>query len=264
MGTQNGAGIVGTIDGEWSFQLPGKYAGYFKGNVWVTGTINGVTLGVSDLRFKQNVSELNTESTLKNVLQMQPIEYNLKQMYSETATDSGLVRTNWFNEKSQMFQKKHYGLIAQDLQKLYPDLVYEEDNGYLSVNYTGIIPLLIESIKELKAEIDDLRRDRAMQRAGQNTTDLPASTGGAAALFQNSPNPFSQSTQINYYLPQSVNAANLCIYDLQGKQLKRYALSQRGTGSQTISGSEFSAGIYLYALIADGKEVDVKRMILTE
>ena len=37
-----------------------------------------------------------------------------------------------------------------------------------------------------------------------------------------------------------------------------------GDGSETISGSQFSAGIYLYALIADGKEVDVKRMILTE
>ena len=54
------------------------------------------------------------------------------------------------------------------------------------------------------------------------------------------------------------------IYDLYGKQLKQIHLSQRGNGSQIISGSEFSAGIYLYALIADGKEVDVKRMILTE
>jgi hypothetical protein len=41
-------------------------------------------------------------------------------------------------------------------------------------------------------------------------------------------------------------------------------LSQRGEASQEISGSEFPAGIYLYALIADGQEVDTKRMILTK
>ena len=43
----------------------------------------------------------------------------------------------------------------------------------------------------------------------------------------------------------------------------KFALSERGGGSVSINGSELTAGIYLYALIADGKEVDVKRMILT-
>ena len=47
-------------------------------------------------------------------------------------------------------------------------------------------------------------------------------------------------------------------------QLKRIELTQRGQGSETILGSQFQAGIYLYALIVDGKEVDVKQMILTE
>ena len=46
--------------------------------------------------------------------------------------------------------------------------------------------------------------------------------------------------------------------------MKKPILTISGQGSETISGSQFSAGIYLYALIADGKEVDVKRMILTE
>ena len=97
------------------------------------------------------------------------------------------------------------------------------------------------------------------------TTDIfIAESDQPAALYQNAPNPFSQSTEIKYYLPTSVNTAFLCIYDLNGRQLKQIRLMQRGNGSQLISGSEFSAGIYLYALIADGKEIDVKRMILTE
>ena len=45
--------------------------------------------------------------------------------------------------------------------------------------------------------------------------------------------------------------------------MKKTIQTISGQSSETISGSQFSAGIYLYALIADGQEVDVKRMILT-
>jgi hypothetical protein len=51
---------------------------------------------------------------------------------------------------------------------------------------------------------------------------------------------------------------------LQGKQLKQSVIAQRGYGIETVFASEFAAGIYLYALLADGNQVDVKRMILTE
>ena len=68
------------------------------------------------------------------------------------------------------------------------------------------------------------------------------------------------SVQANI-LPGANNG--LCIYDLQGKQIKQILIARRGEGSQMISGSELTAGMYLYTLIADGNEVDTKRMILT-
>lgn len=266
-GSQNGAGIVGMINGNTYVYIPGIYAGFFDGNVKVIGTINGVTIGDSDIRYKKYILELDKKKSLENILQMSPIEYNLKQTYYETKGDSVKTIKGVYDENSQVFRKKHYGLIAQDLQKIYPDLVYQNDSGYLSINYTGLIPLLIGSIKELKAEVDELKgSDSNMQKVAQSPTSLSSAETGAetAALFQNTPNPFTQSTRIKYYLPSTVAIAYLCIYDLQGKQLKQIALSERGEGSRTISGSEFPAGIYLYALLADGKEVDVKRMILTE
>ncbi|MCL1867773.1 MAG: tail fiber domain-containing protein [Paludibacter sp.] len=270
-----GAGIVGTVDGNTDVNVPGRFAGYFVGDVKVTGLINGTTVGNSDIRYKQNIVDLGSFSTtqsingrgsvLKSVLEMNPIQYELKQMYSVSVGDSASVATAIYNENSQLFKNKHYGLIAQELQTLYPDLVYKGEDGYLSVDYIGIIPLLIQSIKELKAEIDmgkssanDASRAPSMY---SNTDDASASV---PALFQNTPNPFSQATEIRYFLPSTVNNALLCIYDLNGRQIKQIRLTQRGNGSQMISGSEFSAGIYLYALIADGKEIDIKRMILTE
>jgi hypothetical protein len=51
---------------------------------------------------------------------------------------------------------------------------------------------------------------------------------------------------------------------MNGVQLKSYPVVERGKGNLTIQGSEFSAGMYLYALIADGKVIDTKRMILTK
>jgi len=96
------------------------------------------------------------------------------------------------------------------------------------------------------------------------TTGIVNAVVAQCKLYQNTPNPFNQSTEIKYYLPQDVKTAYLCIYNLQGAQIKQIKIIQRGEGSQWISGSELAAGIYLYALIVDGKEVDTKRMILTK
>ena len=266
---QTGAGVFGSIGYQYTTPMINEpLAGCFRGKVIITDMSNAVTFtSNSDYRYKQNITGLNNQKTFANVLNLNPVEYNFKQRYVDGIDSLGNpVKVGYFDEESQVFQRKHYGLIAQELQRIYPDLVYEDGDGYLSVNYIGIIPLLIQSIKELKAEIDDLKGNTPIlgARPMQTTDIFTVESDQPAVLFQNAPNPFSQSTEIRYYLPASVNTAFLCIYDLNGKQLKQIRLLQRGNGSQIVSGSEFSAGIYLYALIADGKEIDVKRMILTE
>ena len=51
---------------------------------------------------------------------------------------------------------------------------------------------------------------------------------------------------------------------LQGKQVMKLAVEGRGSTSVTVDGSTLAAGMYIYALIADGREIDSKRMILTD
>jgi hypothetical protein len=60
----------------------------------------------------------------------------------------------------ELSSKSHYGLSAQELQTIYPDLVTEEQDGYLAVNYVELIPILIQSIQDLKRELDELRNER--------------------------------------------------------------------------------------------------------
>jgi hypothetical protein len=51
---------------------------------------------------------------------------------------------------------------------------------------------------------------------------------------------------------------------MQGEQIKQIAVNERENTTVTIEGHSLKAGMYLYTLIADGKEVDTKRLILTE
>ena len=53
--------------------------------------------------------------------------------------------------------KREPGFIAQDIQKIIPEVVYEDNKGYLGVNYSGVVPYLVEAIKELKQEIKELK-----------------------------------------------------------------------------------------------------------
>ena len=84
------------------------------------------------------------------------------------------------------------------------------------------------------------------------------------ALYQNEPNPFTESTLIRCDVAEDVVKADLYIYTMNGEQLAEYAVTERGETSVTIDGGSLNAGMYLYALIADGKVVDTKRMILTK
>lgn len=50
-----------------------------------------------------------------------------------------------------------YGVIAQEIQKEFPEMVEMQESGYLAVDYKQLIPVMIEAIKELKQEIDVIK-----------------------------------------------------------------------------------------------------------
>ena len=103
-----------------------------------------------------------------------------------------------------------------------------------------------------------------MQKVGASKSSEETDILSYPVLEQNSPNPFNISTTIAFYLPTSIAEASIYIYDMNGGQIKSYPINTRGNGSIIIQGSELAAGMYLYALIADGKVIDTKRMILTK
>ncbi len=90
------------------------------------------------------------------------------------------------------------------------------------------------------------------------------STPSSALLYQNHPNPFGEETTIRFNLPDAVQSATLFIYDMQGTQLKKVEIQQRGEASVKLQAGSLRRGMYLYSLVADGQEVDMKRMMITD
>ena len=273
LGSQNGAGIYGTsVSDNKGVDVGGRYAGYFYGPVKVTGTLTAnqvVTL--SDYRVKENIQSLSN-SSLDNIMSMNVVEYNydadLLMPIDDSDTASIATRNLQLSaEKSRIASEKHYGLIAQELQQLYPDLVKESQDGYLTINYLEMVPLLIRSVQELKAEINTLQAANAPIHKAQSrttTTDVTGLDVVVTTLYQNTPNPFTESTVIRVDVAEGVTTADLYIYNMNGEQISEYPIAERGATSITIDGGSLNAGMYLYALIADGQVIDTKRMILTK
>jgi hypothetical protein len=172
--------------------------------------------------------------------------------------------------KKVLKETQEFGFLAQELKEIYPELVKQDTLGYYYVNYTGIIPLLVEALKEQKAEIEALKlvykgNNSGIKKVGTTSTE-PNETDALTypVLEQNTPNPFNIATTIGYYLPATITTAGIYIYDMNGTQLKSYPITQKEKGNIVINGREFNAGMYLYALIVDGKVVNTKRMILTK
>ena len=85
-----------------------------------------------------------------------------------------------------------------------------------------------------------------------------------AEMDQNSPNPFKEKASIGCFIPETVMKAELLIFNMQGVLMKTFEISGRNQTEVIISGAEFNPGMYIYSLVLDNREIDSKRMILTE
>lgn len=112
--------------------------GAVTGNLFATGDIsaNGDVVASlsSDKRLKDNIAPIQDATSKVTKLSGNTFDWNDKSKY--TGSD--------------------VGVIAQEVQEIIPSAVKETEEGYLKVEYTKIVPLLIESIKELSAKVQEL------------------------------------------------------------------------------------------------------------
>lgn len=253
-----GSGLKVTVPTQNSCAYHLTYAGHDRFYVCANGwlwTERGGYFG-SDIKLKQNINKII--SPLSTVLKLNGIQFTY--IGDETVPVKNGVQNN-----------QRLGFVAQEVDKILPGIVKIMPDSTLAIAYTDLTALLVEAIKEQQAQIDLLKKK--INEKNINSSEKSSNTDESindrqmetyAYLSQNVPNPFNQTTVIDFYLPENTQKAALYIYDMNGSQVKNYPVFQKGQGSITIRGSELKPGMYFYTLLADGAEVDTKRMILTK
>jgi hypothetical protein len=225
------AGLVGINTSTPGFQLD------------VNGTIRAVSvIQTSDERFKTNIKPI--KSALEKITALAGYSYQFK------------------SENGQNFPKGvHFGLLAGETETIVPELVSRDPGGYLAVDYIGLIPLLIEAMKELSNDVQTRKNELIEALLITNQSEKKESL---FELKQNTPNPTSAVSLIQYRLPRNTTGAKIIIHDLNGSQVKSYDLKPEEQGSIEIRTEELKAGIYLYTLFAEGMIVSTKKLLITK
>jgi hypothetical protein len=127
----------------------------------VNGWIRCVGLTeTSDIRLKTDVKNLDKTSVSK-IMNLKAITYKpvLKPFYEiveGTVPIEGDTLSLSLDKVKEKEQSTKIGFIAQEVREYYPELIQEDDEGYLSINYTGLIPILVEAFKEQQLRIEEL------------------------------------------------------------------------------------------------------------
>lgn len=225
-----------------------------------SGLVTGAWTVLSDRKVKQNVQKITQAIDL--VKQLNGVSYEYK-----TNADPNKI----FPEG------RVYGFIAQEVQKVIPEVTTTDtESDLVGIKYTEIIPLLTEAVKEQQDVIDtqnekivaleDRLQKIEQMLLGKNETSTAAnklenSVSQEVTLGQNRPNPFGETTTIDYVLPANQRNAFLAVFDLNGKLIQRTPLTDQ-SGSVALNASQFSNGTYVYTLSANGKNLATKIMII--
>jgi len=142
----NGAdcGIYNDIDNEWMayFARNGAATLYHNGSSKLSTTSTGITVNgdvnsTSDIRYKKNIETI--DNALEKVQLLRGVTFD------------------WDHEDFDTTNRAT-GVIAQDVKKVLPEAVREDEDGFMNVAYGNMVGLLVEAIKEQQQQIDELKK----------------------------------------------------------------------------------------------------------
>lgn len=219
----------------------------------VNGNVRCVSLlQTSDKRFKKDFNDLNAAAD--KIYKVKAYRYKFHDESGKYAFDD----------------KEHFGFIAQELEKEFPNLVNKDYEGNYAVNYIEFIPLLLDAVQKQKDIINEQESRLAALEEKVKAMSMPLSNNSTVStkfqgsyLQQNTPNPFSTETIIRFNISDKFNNAFIGIYDLNGKQVKRIPI-QTSEMQITVPAHVLSPGTFIYNLVVDGQIIDSKKMVVID
>lgn len=124
----------------------GTSASGTAGHIRATNDI--VAFFSSDIRYKENICPI--QNAVEKLLKIQGVSFEWSKKYLDT--HGGI--DGYFNRKHDI------GVIAQDVQKVFPEIVGERSDGFLAVKYDRLVSVLIECIRELDARVTNLEQSK--------------------------------------------------------------------------------------------------------
>jgi hypothetical protein len=261
-------GVFGSVppaeDGDASLF---RAAGYFNGDVWAVSYNT-----ISDRKFKTNIEPL--QNSLERLMNLKAYSYSFKK-------DK--------NVNIAFAAGKQLGLIADEVKQVFPELVMEAVHPakygkdrvllspqvqYQSVNYIGLIPVVIASLQEQQKQNEGLIKQlegqqKQIEELKELVNKLLDEKDTKAAidnitLEQNNPNPLDKFTTIRYNITEGAKNSKLIVTDLTGKVIKQVQLGSSLSGTVKFDATGLSSGNYTYSIVIDGKIIQTKKMVVTK
>ncbi len=241
---------------------------YIGGDLEVVGKgyqSGGGAWGVrSDRRLKKDIVDFN--DGLEQLMKIHPVKFKYNDLFPNHT------------------EKEYVGIIAQEMQEIAPymveelpmgQIVQEDANGkeviinpgknYLTFDPNALWYITVNAIKEQQSIIEKQEARIAALEAKLNMTGSTErksnSNLSTYRLSQNTPNPFNQSTTINFSCGDATQA-QIIIRDLNGNLIK--SINAVGKTQVTINANELTQGTYTYTLEVNGASIDTKLMVMTK
>lgn len=235
---------------------------------WQTGTYNTINVGNlythSDARAKTNVKNIGTG--LNTLMQLRPVTYTWKQRETTADTEPALKESEpskssasdgvFYGPENETGLQ--YGFLAQEVEKVLPSVVRTTEEGAKLINYTAIIPLLVQSVQELQATVEAQAATIDRLQATLPAEKLQAT--GNNKILGCTPNPTSGIMTISLQLESGVKSASIAVTSLAGNREKTVAVAD-GAESVELDLSALSSGIHIASLYVNGRLVDSVRIV---
>lgn len=222
---------------------------------------------VSGVTYNYKLSEINKyrEPDKSKFTEEQSIQENASDM--QTSMDAASIEKanrdkqlqNVIDRKeAEEASRKRIGFLAQDVEKVLPELVKTDEDGVKSIDYIGFIPLLVESINEMRLTIQEQQNEIEMLQSllsVETKSTLRSTSTGNPDMVEGAKLYNRAGASVSYTLPSTFSNAYLQVFDISGRVVKKITLTI-ANDIVDINPSEIGYGTFVYALYVDGQKAD--------
>lgn len=235
----------------------------------ILGRLNGVSYNYSLSEIQKNreqdESKFSAKLSAEATGMAQDMQWETDAASSLKASKDEQAQREIERKEAEDASRKRIGFLAQDIQKVLPELVQTDDKGVMSIDYIGFIPIIVESIKEMQQvisvqneQIEKLLAFLPAETISQfrSATSTENVTGMDARLYNR------EGASVSYSLPAAYTTASLQIFDITGRFVKKINLDN-STNIVEINRSEVGYGTFVYALFVDGRKTDTLKKYIS-